>query len=155
MYTIGCANTLGFNLHEQGRYSDAENICKLAVDGFTRICGRKDQQTVAAMNNYALCLQGRGKNGEAAKIFKEILDMQAVSVDCQTTVMSNLAECLRLDGQLVEAEAMFVHRLGCAHTDTGPRAFKASCFKTTWQYAAETRVRTRLRKGITIWRSRG
>lgn len=122
LYTIGCANTLGFNLHEQGRFAEGEAILKIAVDGFTRYCGRLDERTVSAMNNYALCLQGTGKNGEAAAILREILkhSEENHAVTAMTSIMSNLAETLRLDGQVREAEEMFFKAFRILSMQLGP-----------------------------------
>jgi len=126
LYTMACANTLGFNLHEQGRFSEGEPILKVAVDGFTRCCGKRDAQTVAAMNNYALCLQGIGKMSEAASILREILKLSEENTTraATTSILSNLAETLRLDGQVREAEELFFKAYRIICKEHGPESLQ-------------------------------
>jgi tetratricopeptide (TPR) repeat protein len=126
IYTIACANTLGFTLHEQGRYAEGEPICKVAVNGFQRLSGLQDPQTVASMNNYALCLQGLGKMSEAAAILKQILEVSIANCTPEATVpiMSNLAETLRLDGEVQEAEKMFFKAFRIMSKVHGPESLQ-------------------------------
>lgn len=111
IYSLHCSNSLGFCLHEQGRFAEGESICKTTVEGFERSLGRKHEHTVAAMNNYALCLQGNDQVEEAVEVLKKILQVsQEVHGQdnlASASVMSNLAEVLRQHGQLQEAFNMF------------------------------------------------
>mmetsp|Transcript_112413 Transcript_112413/g.210816 ORF Transcript_112413/g.210816 Transcript_112413/m.210816 type:complete len:972 (+) Transcript_112413:77-2992(+) len=124
MCTCHCANTLGFNLHDQGRYTEGLPLLQSAVAGFTRQCGKGHAHTVAAMNNLALCYQHDEKLEQATATFREALKL---SEECRgpvhnqtLSIMSNLAECLRLQREFELAEPLFRQAFQGLANELGP-----------------------------------
>ncbi|RPA88176.1 TPR-like protein [Ascobolus immersus RN42] len=107
-----------------GRYEDAENISKTALEIQQSLLGAEHPSTLNSMNNLAAALGQRGKLHEAAGIHQQIyrrrLRLFGYWHPQTITSMSNLSIVLQRTGQLTEAARMSLQVLKCSEKHYGP-----------------------------------
>ena len=65
---------LGWTLGEEGRYAEAENMERDAVNTGRRVLGSIDPITLVAMNNMAGIFQWQNHYADADKLYSEMID---------------------------------------------------------------------------------
>jgi serine/threonine protein kinase len=122
-------NNLANSLREQGKYAEAEVICRQTVQLQEMVLGKDHPDTLRSMNSLANSLREQGKYVEAMSMYRQTLQLRQTVLgrDHPDTLrsMNNLASSLNQQGKHAEAEAM--HRqtlqlkqtvLGKNHQDT-------------------------------------
>ncbi|KAL8873245.1 MAG: hypothetical protein Q9198_007058 [Flavoplaca austrocitrina] len=95
---------------EQGRYDEAEQMDRRALDGREKVLGNEHPSTLTSVSNLASVLQDQGKYEEAEQMNRRALDgsekvLGKEHPDTLTSV-SNLASVLQYQGKYEEAEQM-------------------------------------------------
>ncbi|KAL9591473.1 MAG: hypothetical protein Q9179_007687 [Wetmoreana sp. 5 TL-2023] len=95
---------------EQGRYNDAEQMDRRALNGREKVMGKEHPDTLTSVSNLALVLRDQGKYEEAEQMNRRALDGREKVVGKEhpdtLTSVSNLASVLRRQGKYKEAEQM-------------------------------------------------
>ena len=85
-----CLDGLAFLLSEQGKYNEAEPICKQILDHRTRQYGPEHEQTLKTLWNLALAYRKQGKFVDAEESYTQLVDIQSktLGTDHPTTLDS-------------------------------------------------------------------
>ncbi|WP_181872873.1 tetratricopeptide repeat protein [Billgrantia montanilacus] len=101
---------LGRYESERGNYPDAEEFYRQQHEGYARLLGEEDPDTLTSMSNLAETLRDQGHLADARALHGQVLAVQRRGLgeeDPDTlTSMSNLAETLRDQGHLACARAL-------------------------------------------------
>ena len=93
---------------EQGRYNEAEQMDRRALDGREKVLGNEHPDTLISVSNLALVLQHQGKYDEAEQVNRRALDGREKVLGKEhpdtLTSVSNLVLVLRDQGKYDEAE---------------------------------------------------
>ncbi|MGW2542430.1 tetratricopeptide repeat protein [Kitasatospora sp. NPDC001574] len=113
--TAGVLNQTGLFLRSQGDVAGGVACLRRARNGFLRLAGRADPQTLICTNNLADFLREAGEPGEAVRLFEQILgDMGLVfGEDHQITLRArhHLADAERSTGRTTRAIALLERTL--------------------------------------------
>lgn len=109
--TIHSLNNLGLCYQDQGRFQDAENCHRRALNIKEQLFGRRHPETFVTMNNLALSLLSQKRLAEAESLFFTTLSGRRMLLDkCSADVhisMANLAVAHQLRRRYPEAIALF------------------------------------------------
>jgi len=119
----------GSILLSQGKYDEAVIVHMRAIQGFEKLCGPDDDDTLGAMNGLANVLKEQGKLEEAERMYSRVLDAYDAlhgRDDVKSLILRhNLGTLYRQLARLDEAEAMLSFVLarrekliGETHSDT-------------------------------------
>ncbi|KAI4086757.1 MAG: hypothetical protein LQ339_009003 [Xanthoria mediterranea] len=93
---------------EQGRYDEAEQMNRRALDGYEKVLGKEHPSTLTSVSNLASVLRFQGKYDEAEQINRRALDSSEKVLGNEhpstLTSVSNLTLVLRDQGKYDEAE---------------------------------------------------
>src|SRR3954451_24548052 len=93
--TLTSMNNLALVYREQGRYGEAEQLCKEALEGRRAALGPTHPATLASLHNLALVYREQGRYGEAEQLDKETLEGRRAALGpthpATLTSMNNLA----------------------------------------------------------------
>lgn len=103
-------SNLGWNLHQQGRHTEAEPLLRRAAQTYDRVYGRRNVDAASAWTNLAGELQSQGRDAEAVPIFRDALSRYEATVGRgYPTVgwtLNALARSLKATGRADEAEPL-------------------------------------------------
>jgi tetratricopeptide (TPR) repeat protein len=113
----------------QGRSTQAEEMCRIVVDGKTELFGNADPNTLNAQGALSRLFLEQGKHSEAEQLCRELLamEMKVLGTDNVETLrsMNCLSRILHSQGKYTEAEAqcrktLMLQKkvLGREHSDT-------------------------------------
>ena len=120
---------VGGCFHNLGKYAEAEQIARQALQLMEKVLGKEHPDTLRSMNNLALILNNQGKYEEAEQIHQQALQFRERVLGKEhpntLTSMNNLANVLRSQGKYKEAEQIHQQALqlrekvlGKEHPDT-------------------------------------
>ncbi|OAL48417.1 TPR-like protein [Pyrenochaeta sp. DS3sAY3a] len=108
--TLGTLSVLSRLLRLQGKYREAENICRQALHWRYMYLGKVHPNTLSSQEDLASVLCSQGRYGEAEEMSRRTLDTRETTAgtkDRRTlATMSNLATILRGQGRSLEAEQL-------------------------------------------------
>ena len=100
---------------EQGRYNEAEQMDRRALDGREKVLGNEHPDTLRSVSNLASVLQHQGKYDEAEQMNRRALDSseKVLGKEHPHTLMSvnNLGNLYKNQDKMAEAEAMYIRAL--------------------------------------------
>lgn len=106
-----CLNRLALVYRSAGHYSQAESVCRRALDIWLLYSKDYAQQLLTAKSNLAIVLHAERKYHEAEKLLSEILDHceRTVGASHPDTVaaLNNLGATYHEEGRLAEAERLY------------------------------------------------
>jgi tetratricopeptide (TPR) repeat protein len=116
-------HVLGWSYQIMGKYKEAEEMDRQALQLKETVLGKEHPDTLASMNNLANSLCQQGKYAEAEKIHRQTLQLKEILLGKEhpDTLMSmnNLAESLRQQGKYIEAEGIHWQTLQLKETVLG------------------------------------
>jgi tetratricopeptide (TPR) repeat protein len=101
--TVLRIHNLGSVLSGQGKYEEAELMCRRAFEGYEEVLRIEHPRTLSSANNLGTLLSCQGKYEEAEAIYRQALGVE--HPDTLTSV-NNLGSVLSKQGQYEEAELM-------------------------------------------------
>jgi tetratricopeptide (TPR) repeat protein len=110
--TLSSCHDLGWDLEALGNIFRAEELQRTAVEGRQKLLGINHPLTLQSINNLAHTLRRQGKTLEASELMKQTVDIGRIVFLKHHShhpelllFMANLADYLRFQGQLEDAEA--------------------------------------------------
>lgn len=104
-------NEHALTLKAQGRYADAETLCKQALEIGRKIFGEGHPNFATQLNNLANVLQAQRRYPEAETLLKQTLEIARKSIGAAhpdfATHLNNLAIVFRAQSRYFEAEELF------------------------------------------------
>ena len=127
--TLFTLNALAAELHDQGKFDEAEPLLREALEMSRKILGNRHQITLASINNLGMVLKDKGDLATAELLYREALEVQRETLGNRhpgtLCTISNLGVLLQAKGDFASAELL--HRegldgsretLGNRHPDT-------------------------------------
>ena len=97
-------------LRHQGKYEQAEEMQRQALELQETVLGKEHPETLAGMNNLAMVLSDQGKHEQAEEMLRQALGLSETVLGKEhphtLTSMNNLAGVLRDQGKHEQAEEM-------------------------------------------------
>ena len=113
----------GFYCH-QGRYDEAEELCRRALAGREEKLGPTHPSTLRTVQNLATVLTGKGQYGEAEELYRRALadreEKLGPTHPSTLGTVQNLATVLTGKGQYDEAEELYKRALAGSEEKLGP-----------------------------------
>ncbi|KAK0745442.1 P-loop containing nucleoside triphosphate hydrolase protein [Schizothecium vesticola] len=108
--TPGLLSKVGKSFHNLGKYEEAEQMYRQALQLYQKVLGKEHPSTLGSMNNLALVLDSQGKYEEAEQMHRQALQLRekVLGKEHPSTLgsMNNLALVLDSQGKYEEAEQM-------------------------------------------------
>ncbi|KAJ4179575.1 hypothetical protein NW767_014587 [Fusarium falciforme] len=125
----GLLTNIGWYRWMRGRYEEAEQVTRRALEGREKVLGREHPHTLTSVNNLGLVLQSQGKYEEAEQMHRRALEASEKVLGREhpdtLTSVGNLGSVLQHQGKYEEAEPMnrralegYEKVLGREHPDT-------------------------------------
>ncbi|WP_296639552.1 tetratricopeptide repeat protein [Roseinatronobacter sp.] len=112
-------------LRANGRFSDAEPLCREALEITREMLGHRHPYAATSVNNLAGLLENTGRYDEAEPLYREALGTtREIMGDRHSSVairLNNLARLLRATGRHAEAEPLFREALEIGRETLGDR----------------------------------
>ncbi|KAK3352633.1 hypothetical protein B0T25DRAFT_189556 [Lasiosphaeria hispida] len=106
----GLLLSVGESFHMLGKYKEAEQMHRQALQLYEKMLGKEHPSTLSSMNNLALVLDSQGKYEEAEQMHRQALQLmeKMLGKEHPSTLssMNNLALVLKSQGKYEEAEQM-------------------------------------------------
>ncbi|MFL5327280.1 MAG: tetratricopeptide repeat protein [Gemmataceae bacterium] len=102
--TLIAINNMGWLLHEQGKFAEAESHYREALEKRRRVLSVDHPDTLATINNVAEVLKDQGKFNEAEKHYREVLAKQDPHNPNTILLLTNIGGLLKIQGKYAEAE---------------------------------------------------
>jgi tetratricopeptide (TPR) repeat protein len=121
--TLISMNALALVLSDQGKYEQAEEICRQALRLRETVLNKEHPDTLTSMDNLALVLNGQGKYEQAEEMHQQALRLRETVLGKEhpdtLTRMENLATVLRDQDKYKPAEEMYRQVLSLRQTALG------------------------------------
>ncbi|MBS1254846.1 MAG: hypothetical protein MAG581_00642 [Deltaproteobacteria bacterium] len=115
--------SLGQNLQDMGRISEAEEILSDSLKAFKTLVGEKDAETLSAMANLAQLYMSQGKLKPAQELIETALPLMLDALDEKSFLVleskENLGEIYRQQGKFPQAEKLFLESMKAAAAEYG------------------------------------
>jgi tetratricopeptide (TPR) repeat protein len=125
-------NDHSVTLRAQGRYVEAEGLCRQALEIDTEAIGTAHPDYATHLNNLAVAVQAQGRYPEAETLFRQALEIDAKTIGTAhpnyAIYLNNLAGAVQVQARYPEAETLYRQALeigaktiGTAHPDYATR----------------------------------
>ena len=108
--TNSTLSTLAAELHDQGKYDEAEPLYREALKARREIHGNRHRSTLSSINNLSRLLVDKGKYEEAEPLCREALEVRRETLGNQhfrtTSSINGLGLLLKAKGDLAAAEPL-------------------------------------------------
>ena len=114
--TSSTLSTLAYELHAQGKYEAAEQLCREALEVRRATLGSRHQKTLATINNLGILLKVKGDLAAAEPLCREALEVQRETLGSRhpdtLNSINNLGALLHDRGDLAAAEPLYREAMG-------------------------------------------